>query len=143
MQDLLIVWSDIHDTGIPIIDQQHRGIVSIINSLFFFMRHKQGNDILNATVTMIGQYTKIHFVTEEKLLKSTGYPDFEAHKRLHEQLINESTLVGGQSLRNQDPSEYLIFLRNWWLNHINKHDHEYVEHFRKINELSESTLRKG
>ncbi len=128
MQNLLIVWTDINDTGIAIIDQQHRGIVSIINSLFFFIRHKQGKEVLAPTIAMIEQYTKIHFATEEKLLKTAKYPDYEAHKRLHDALISRSITIGNESRRSEDPTRYLMFLKNWWLDHINKHDQIYVDH---------------
>lgn len=39
MHTLFIVWSDMNETGIKIIDDQHRGIVSVINSLYFYMSY--------------------------------------------------------------------------------------------------------
>lgn len=130
MQNLLIVWTDINQTGVPIIDQQHYGIVGIINSLFFFIRHKQGNKVLIPTITMIEQYTKIHFATEEKLLKKVGYPDFDEHKKLHDELIDQSLKIANQYKLNKDPSNYLMFLKDWWTDHINKHDRLYIDHLR-------------
>mgnify|MGYP002597985030 CR=1 FL=1 len=32
---LYIVWSDAFDTGVAIIDEQHRGLVSLINTFFY------------------------------------------------------------------------------------------------------------
>lgn len=130
MRNLLIVWTDINDTGIPIIDQQHYGIVSIINSLFFFIQHKQGNDILTPTTIMIEQYTKIHFATEEKLLKDTGYLDFDRHKKMHDSLIEQSLRIAGESKLGKDPFNYLVFLKNWWTAHINKQDRLFIDHLR-------------
>lgn len=36
---LCIVWSDTNNLGIPIIDEQHRGIISASNSLYFSMQN--------------------------------------------------------------------------------------------------------
>ena len=130
MQELLIVWTDINDTGIAIIDQQHRGIVSIINSLFFSIRHEQGNRILASSIDMIGQYTKIHFATEEKILRMSNYPAFDSHKKLHDNLISRSLTTGNESRRYHDPLIYLDFLKKWWIEHINGQDRLYVEHLR-------------
>ena len=128
MQNLLIASEDIQDTGIPIIDQQHRGMISVINSLYFFMRHKQGQEVPDPIITMIEQYTRIHFATEEKLLKAAEYPDFDAHKKLHDSLIRRLILAGNKCRHNNDVYNYLIFLKDWWTDHINRHDRLYIEH---------------
>ena len=131
MDSLLIVWNDVHATGISIIDEQHRGIVSTINSLFYMIRSKQAQHILVPTILMMEQYTKIHFFTEEKLLESSGYPGFKEHKKLHDKLISQMITVSRESLRNIDPDSFLSFLKHWWINHINKNDRDYVEHIRQ------------
>jgi len=43
---LYIVWSDNNELGIPIIDEQHRAIISTINSLHYFMQPGHGDDII-------------------------------------------------------------------------------------------------
>ena len=38
MKNLYITWKNEDELGIPIIDEQHRGVVTAINSLFYFMQ---------------------------------------------------------------------------------------------------------
>jgi len=52
---LYIVWSDNNSVGIPIIDEQHRGIISTINSLHFFIQAGHGDEILKPTLIMLEQ----------------------------------------------------------------------------------------
>ena len=139
MKDLLIIWTDVNDTGISIIDQQHRGIISAVNSLYFFMRHKQEKEMLASVIATIEQYTKIHFATEEKLLKAAEYPDFDAHKKLHDGLTRRSILVGNECKRNNDAYGYLMFLKDWWIDHINRHDRHYIEHLHNNSVINPAT----
>lgn len=76
---------------------------------------------------MIDSYTKIHFATEEEILRIAGYPDLENHKRIHESLIKESFSIASQSIRMYKPDIYLQFLKKWWVEHINNCDRMYIE----------------
>jgi len=127
---LLIEWNDVNSLGIPIIDDQHRGIVSVINSLSFFVCQNKGEYFLNTAFTMMDSYTKLHFSTEEELLKAAGYSGLEDHQRLHASLIRESFFKANESIRLYDSSIYLGFLKNWWVSHINKQDRMYIETMR-------------
>lgn len=124
---VLIQWQASHETGIPVIDEQHRGIVSIINSFNFSIRHHNVEFFINNTFIMIDSYTKIHFATEEEILRIAGYPDLENHKRIHESLIKESFSIASQSIRMYKPDIYLQFLKKWWVEHINNCDRMYIE----------------
>ena len=131
MENVLIVWTPDNNLGIPIIDEQHRGIVSTINSLFYFMRNKRGLEAMNPTISMIEQYTKIHFLTEEALLERSAYPGRENHLNLHQRLNEKMFSVSTVSKRTGNPEELLTFLKSWWMNHINEHDRAYADHVRQ------------
>lgn len=124
---LYIVWSKDNETKIPIIDEQHRAIVSTINSLFYFMQEKRALEALTPLLTMLSQYTKIHFDTEESLMKKAGYADFNDHQSLHRELIKETAAVMRRSTDEKNPAIVLAFLKDWWLNHINMEDRKYME----------------
>ncbi len=44
--DLYIIWHPDNDLGIPIIDEQHRGLVSAINSLHYFIKADKGVEMI-------------------------------------------------------------------------------------------------
>ncbi len=49
--NVFIVWEDKYNVGIPIIDEQHRGIVTTINSLHFGIQHDYYTDIITFDYT--------------------------------------------------------------------------------------------
>jgi hemerythrin len=130
MSSLYIKWSQENELGIPIIDEQHRAAVATINSLFYFIQKKRGIAALRPTLSVLEQYTKIHFETEEELLKQSGYPDFEAHANLHRELESKSHEIMRQAIADEDASMALTFLKEWWLDHINKQDRKYLPYLK-------------
>ena len=126
MNNLFIVWNDSDYLGVPIIDEQHRGIVSTINSLHFLLRTKHAKSTLQAVVNTMREYTRIHFATEEMILEMIGYDQIEAHRELHAKLIMKSNSVAYESKLLNDPQQYLQFLKDWWLTHIRQQDKLYA-----------------
>ena len=126
MKNLYITWKPDNEVGIPIIDEQHRGAVATINSLFHFMQEDKGMDALRPTLNVLEQYTKIHFETEEAIMIKEGYPDFDAHVLLHRELVKQMADVMRRAIAQSDPKIVLSFLKDWWMDHINKEDKKYA-----------------
>lgn len=135
MKDIYIVWNKDNEIGIPIIDEQHRVAVGTINSLFYFMQMKRGVAALRPTLSVLEQYTKIHFETEEELMKLHGFRDLDAHLLLHRDLQSQTHEVLHEALANSDATIVLNFLKDWWLDHINKQDRKFAEHLRHTGAL--------
>ncbi|MGB3222255.1 MAG: bacteriohemerythrin [Desulforhopalus sp.] len=129
---LYIVWNDSNNTSIPIIDEQHRGIISNINSLHYLIQNGDSDIILEPILVTLKQYTIIHFKTEEMLMARAGYPGFEEHCSLHQGLAEKTDVVYQKAIANNEPELVLSFLRNWWLNHIIKLDSQYVPIMKKM-----------
>ena len=128
---LLIEWTHDNEYGIPILDEQHRGIVSIINSFEFSILHQNTEFTINTTFNMMDSYTKLHFSTEETILRDAEYPGIKEHMNLHKSLIMESYSMANRSLRMYDPNIYLLFLKRWWMSHIMECDRVFVGHVKK------------
>jgi hemerythrin-like metal-binding protein len=126
--NVLIVWSHEYDLGIPIVDEQHRGIVSTINSLYYGMQNNQGEDLLRPIISMINNYTRTHFQIEEDFLKKCKFPGLKGHHELHNELIRKLDKFGTESLTNQDPLKFLDFLKEWWIDHICVKDRVFLEY---------------
>jgi len=127
MQEALyIVWNAKNELDIPIIDEQHRAIVSTINSLFYFIHEKLTLVALKPTLHILSEYTKIHFTTEELLMEKAGYTEFESHVLLHRQLAERTKAIAQSPLERDSALEVLHFLKDWWLNHINWEDRKYA-----------------
>jgi hemerythrin len=124
--NLYIVWNDNNNIGFPIIDEQHRGIISTINSLYYFIQNGHGNEIIRPTMIMLSQYTQVHFKTEESIIEQAEYPALKEHLSLHKTLLERTKLLSADANTNSDPEMILRFLKQWWLNHINHDDKQYA-----------------
>lgn len=131
MNNLFIVWNDSDCFGIPIIDEQHRALVSTINSLHYLLRNNHSKEALPAIINTIREYMKIHTFTEEEIMERTGYPDLSEHKKLHANLSAKSIVTSYKSLLLNDPMEVLDFLKNWWRIHIRQEDRLYISYVTK------------
>ncbi len=132
LNNLFIVWGDINKTGIKIIDEQHRGIVSVINSLYFFIRHKHGENMIFPILELVRNYTQIHFKLEETMLAKAKYPELEAHKKHHAAFVAGLYKEAHAAKIHEDPYALLELLKNWWIDHINKEDHAYAAFILKV-----------
>ena len=131
-QHLFIIWQEKNNTGIALIDEQHRGIVSIINSLYFLTTKGMCNDTLCSFVSdTMKDYSRIHFITEERFLQEAGYPGLEEHIEIHKRLARETERMEQEALREKDIKPFLNFLKKWWLQHINEEDMLYVPWLRE------------
>jgi hemerythrin-like metal-binding protein len=132
---LYINWKEANETNIPIIDEQHKGIVSIINSFYNFIQNGHGIESIEPTLKILEYYTLMHFDTEEDFMIKSKYPNTEEHQKLHRKLMSETTKIAYQASTMQDPKVVLSFLKKWWLEHINQEDKKYVEHIKKYLEV--------
>ncbi|MDR2574454.1 MAG: hemerythrin family protein [Desulfovibrio sp.] len=134
-QPLFIKWHRANEVGIPLLDEQHRGIVSIINTFFHLMRSGIHNQLLYSCISeAMRNYTRIHFLTEESFLAEAGFEGLEKHKEIHQQLSLDIERMEQKSIRDNDPAPLLDFLKMWWMEHINVEDRQYseclIEYFR-------------
>lgn len=131
-QNLYIIWNNDNNLGIPIIDEQHRGLISTINSLYFYTQAGIDDLSIKPILMMLQQYTDIHFKTEEAFLKKANYPDIKEHINLHRKLAENTKKISLDNSMEQDPENILKFLKNWWLGHIKKEDRKYLPYLVKF-----------
>ncbi len=128
----MIVWQDTYNTGIDILDRQHRELVNTINALYSSLNMENKGSALKPAADMVMKYTKTHFATEIAMMEKSGYPQMKQHHAQHEQLI----LDAGRSLyeclhEDGDPTDFLNFLKRWFVVHITREDQAYSEHLTK------------
>ncbi|MGI9276717.1 MAG: bacteriohemerythrin [Endozoicomonas sp.] len=126
MNQLYIVWQDDHNLGIPIIDEQHRGLVSTINTLYYNVSMGGGIEVLEPVLSILEHYIKVHFQLEESLMKKSGYPGYSQHVDSHHQLEMKAFCTVERAREYNDPYLLLKFLKNWWIRHINEEDRQFV-----------------
>jgi len=122
VHSIFIVWKPEYDLGIPIIDEQHRGVVTIINSLYYGVQSNHIKNIFSATIGMLRSYADIHFQTEEYFLETFGYPGTACHRLLHQEYSSQLAGIDRVGTAEKDPHQLMDFLKKWWLGHICEED---------------------
>ncbi|MFC1664208.1 bacteriohemerythrin [Pseudomonadota bacterium] len=124
------------DVGVNSINRQHLRLASYaveFNQIVEALSKKEptNNDWhrIDALFTRVTRYVETHFREEEELLQKHGYPDFEAHKRLHVKFVDD--LIKVQSKINNRKIDFKekfgSMLWDWLIHHINEVDYKYRE----------------
>jgi hemerythrin len=124
----IAVWSSRFETGIEIIDSQHKTLFDAVNKLADSFRAGTVKTQVKESLDFLVKYTVEHFSTEEKLMKDMGYPKLTSHMAEHSQLVKraqelQAKLAEGKSIT----MEVSTFLADWLKHHINEVDMGYVE----------------
>lgn len=125
-----VEWKDEYSVGIESIDQQHRKLIGLINSLQTAVNYSAGADFEREALDELVDYTKTHFSYEESLMEDNDYPDFTTHRAEHELMIAkvEETLREYQRDQDKAMQNAVDYLRDWLINHINGTDKQYSKY---------------
>ena len=132
----LITWSEKLACGIKQIDEQHKGLVEMVNEMFNHCNgdRAQERDYFDRVINEAVNYVKTHFALEEKVMAATEYPGYAKHKNEHDNFI---ITVAGKIKDYKDGnrlvlSTFTMFLKNWVLSHIAMSDKQCFNYVRKI-----------
>lgn len=147
-----IVWADEFSVHIQEIDEQHKVLIGLLNELYQAMHAHRGSAACREILNRLAEYTRTHFLLEESLMRLTHYPEFEAHKGQHEELIQQvlalqAKLDAGTATIS---FELLHFLKNWLTGHIMGSDKRFGMFFKtaglaqygKWSQEVEATMKK-
>lgn len=119
---LYIGWKDeFSQDGYLIIDEQHRGVLATINSLHYFLQEGHGIDALLPTIKILLQYMQFHSKTEEGILRDNGYTAISTFVAQAERDVKNYKKACREAIACKDPQSLLLFLRDWWLEHLERH----------------------
>lgn len=132
-------WDKFYETGVAVIDQQHLGLVTMINDM---APHLAGNDKpdhaqIKVLLDQLFAYAAMHFKTEEGLMASQGVDERYSrhHNAVHEKFVDQlvemrtAYLAGNGS--NIGPT-LLKFLTSWLTIHILDEDQRLARHLALI-----------
>ncbi len=74
-------------TGIDEIDDQHKEIEEVAAALIEAIEAKDKWHIVHYIVVRLYELLRFHFTVEEALMRITGFPELDAHKRVHQEML--------------------------------------------------------
>lgn len=127
-----IIWEHKLDTGIEVIDSQHRRIVDYINDLEI-AKMRQDKRMVTDVIEQLIDYTQSHFGFEEEMLEEAGYKFLKPHKKVHELFIKRVTDFTIRAAKGEEIADELhSMLSKWLLNHIANEDRDYAEAVKQM-----------
>jgi len=129
----VLEWGEKYMLGIPAIDEQHKTWLQAINDLHDAMKTGKGKDKVGELLKFVSDYTTKHFNAEEVLMRSNKYPDYEAHKKLHEEFVRKIQSVQADYAAGKltVSIEFSQMLSDWLKKHIMETDRQYVPFLKK------------
>jgi len=130
-----MVWEEKWAIGDKLVDLQHQELLKLLNELLFACTDETMVDYIPNALNFLVQYTVTHFDDEEALQKECGFPYYEEHKKMHEDLkVTVGKLVAkykksGSSLELRDDLNNVLV--TWLANHIEVEDHKIRDYIKK------------
>lgn len=116
-------WNENFETGLPVVDEQHKKLVQLINSLASHLAYGSDMPTLNGVFNELAEYAAYHFQTEEAIWHQYFSDDkWEvAHKKIHSSFV--SNMLDLKLEKNSKPldevvGDILSMLTHWLAMHI-------------------------
>lgn len=82
-------WKDNYETGISLIDNEHKKLFEILDEAFEEVAEEQRDDKIKKVLTHLYNFMKEHFKKEEAFMHELNYPLVKDHVRIHQNIIQE------------------------------------------------------
>jgi len=109
------------EVGVVEIDAQHKELVDRLNALTSMENDVDSKEETQRTLNMLEEYIIKHFSDEEALQRQNKYPEYESHKKLHQQFIGEFEKLKEEFEANGHSMKFTMDLNNSLINWIVKH----------------------
>jgi hemerythrin-like metal-binding protein len=127
-----IKWQDEYSVGVKELDDQHKNLLNIINSILTENGDENGIEHdankLSESISSLIHYAYVHFATEEQYLAQANYPDIKSHILDHVGFIMKTLEL---SLKVNEGSkdnrrDLLRYLEKWYSLHVLGIDRFYI-----------------
>jgi hemerythrin len=137
-------WKKELDTGIDVIDGQHKQIVDYINKLDD-ARITKNRLVIAKVIADTIDYTVSHFGFEETVIEDAGYEFTRPHKRVHALFIKRVIEYKQRFDDGEDIADELHGLLSRWLfSHIQNDDAAYVPSVKaSLSDLGKNQKSRG
>lgn len=112
-------------TGVIDIDKAHEKMLMRFGELVRAVREKKAQHFIEEYLSFLEAYAKEHFIDEESLMRSVGYPEYLAHRIAHDAFEAEVKKFIEEYKRGHK-SVLVVrlgnFVADWLRSHLYKHD---------------------
>ncbi|MCP3870862.1 MAG: hemerythrin family protein [Gammaproteobacteria bacterium] len=142
-----VVWQKKFQTGNELIDQDHKYLICLFNSIELALSKPDLLPHLPMFFEQLVEFSKEHFTREEGIQQKIGYPNHSAHKLEHKRILEHLQLVNqqidkvmasgievsdGDVLTDMLGSDLMDLARQWVIDHLLKADRDLVPYLEKF-----------
>ena len=126
-------WTPSYSIGVPVIDGQHKLLLSYVNRLHNGLRQGSDSALLLEILDALAGYAFTHFTTEEIFFAYSDYPCSKEHIEEHQAFKNKIMLFREALLQGSaDVDQTLLdFLKTWLIEHIQGMDVPFAPYVAK------------
>ncbi|MDR0684190.1 MAG: hemerythrin family protein [Spirochaetaceae bacterium] len=134
------IWDGSLETGVEVIDTQHKQLFDAINMLLETCSAGKGVEEIKKSIDFLNDYTIKHFFEEERIQQKYHYPEYPEHKQYHDafkatvrELTHRLILKGAtEELVNEVHSS----VGNWLVSHIRVQDFKLARYIKTKDAVS-------
>lgn len=113
--------------GATEVDREHSLQLDLLDRFGTQLRAGADREALAGTLDQLVDFTKMHFASEEALMRLYGYERFAAHVAQHEETVEriDSLRQASETGAEDLTAETLAHLRHWLVEHIRHADRAF------------------
>lgn len=134
-------WTPQMSVGVDAIDKDHERLFQLFYEAHVIAENGGEKELLNNLATDLIFYTESYFMRKEAIMRSSSYPLADSEAALHRKTIQElhQTLQGTLEA-NEDIAGFIVFLKDWFIEHIKKIDPHIKRYTKGYEQEIERTL---
>lgn len=135
--EMSIIFDESLVTGNNMIDTQHKELIDRVNKLVASCETNKEKNVAIQTLDFLMDYTVFHFDAEEKLQKETNYPDYDSHKKQHEEFAKAVEDLKDMLQEEEGPTDAFVAavkrnVSDWLVNHIQGYDKKVADYVKSL-----------
>jgi len=131
-----IAWNENFKLGHDQVDAQHKRLFELVSNLVRSCIDGTNAERLQETLDFLVEYTIQHFHDEEALQIEVNYPEYERHRRLHDDFKITVGELLQRFAQNSSPAELSSNVNKivvkWLVNHILREDKKIGRHIQSM-----------
>lgn len=131
-----MLWRDKYELGVSIVDEQHKELFERVQTFMQILRSpaswEDKVERVNETLEFMKVYVVEHFRDEEEYQKRIEYPGYEAHKKIHGDMVNYVVQFSDEyeksGCNEQLMQQFAGKLLAWLINHVASEDQRIADY---------------
>ena len=128
-------WNTRYDTGIKLIDEQHRELFQIVDRLRRSVQEGTDRPAVDALLQELVACSERHFATEETYMERFAYPDLTQHVAEHASMLTSLHELLAKFRESHQAMALMVptFMEGWLKHHISDGDFGFVTFLKARN----------